>query len=257
MWNWEKISKFFWTKQTYKQVFGIDYSSFRLFDGTHLCWLGIAAALCLLIFGIYKRLKPSQKRKMLVILVGIMLFDELLKYVFTGLTGQFEVHFLPFHLCSINIFVCLWYVIRPNRVAANILYCVCLPAAIVALVMPSWTTLPMWNLMALHSESIHILLAVFPLLLFADGFRPNIRTLPGVSLFLFCASIPAMILNKLFDTNFMFLNGTDGNPVLELSAAVFGEKLYVIGLLILLMFVVGLMYLPWLLSKKQHSNTLK
>ncbi len=250
MFHWENISTFFWTIETYKSVYGSDYHSFYYFDKTHLTWLAIFVVLAVFCVLLFKKSSAVGKRKILIVLTILALADELLKYVFTGLTDQFLIQYLPFHLCSINIFVCTWYTIRPNKVAANILYCLCMPAALIALMMPTWTPGPMANLMVIHSESIHMLLFIYPLLLFFDGFRPDFRTLPKVSLFLILACIPAVILNTAFGTNFFFLNGSSGNPVLALLIESFGEKLYVLAMLALLILVWIIMYIPWILLAK-------
>ncbi len=108
--------------------------------------------------------------------------------------------------------------------------------------------------MAIHSETAHMLLVVFPLLILADGFRPDIRQLHMVCLFLLAACVPAVALNETCNTNFMFLNRTGGNPLLELFAALFGKQLYVIGVGILLVIVMALMYLPWMIKRKPKVN---
>ncbi len=252
MWNWQEISRFFWTPANYKSVTGVN--QFEYFDSTHLTWLAIFAAVLVFCVVLFRRLAPAGRTRMFQILTIILVLDELLKYTLTGLTGQFQVQFLPFHLCSINLFVCLWYTLRPNEVAANILYCLSMPAALISLIMPAWTGAPMWNLMEWHSESVHMLLFIFPLLLLIDGFRPRVQVLPKVALFLLVACIPGIILNHFFDTNFMFLNHTDNNPLLELFAGWFGDSLYVIGLPFTLAAVWALMYLPWILQSRRRPR---
>ncbi len=236
-------------------MYGQDYHYFNLFDSTHLCWLAIFALALVASVLVFKRLNQLGRRHFILLLTILMLLDELLKYVVTGLTGQFQVQYLPFHLCSVNIFVCLWYTIRPNRVAANILYCLCIPGALIALLMPTWTAQPMWNIMAIHSESIHMMLCIYPLLLFVDGFRPDYKALPRVTLFLVVACIPAVLLNTIFGTNFMFLNGTSGNALLQIFVDILGERLYVLGILALLLLIWALMYLPWILLGKRKAKT--
>ncbi len=251
--SWENISKFFWTAQTYKAVYGDDYRSFSLFDTTHLAWLAIFVVLTIFCVVFYRKCSEVGRRRFLIVLTIIAIADELLKYTFTGLTGQFNPQFLPFHLCSINIFICTWYTFKPNKVAANILYSLCMPAALIALIMPSWTVLPMASLMEIHSESIHMLLFIYPLLLFFDGFRPDFRVLPKVFVFLIIACIPATLLNYIYGTNFFFLNGADGNPLLEFFVTLLGEKLYVIGVFGVLLVVWALMYLPWILVERRKK----
>ena len=108
--------------------------------------------------------------------------------------------------------------------------------------------------MSLHSNSIHVLLEMYPLLLLSGGFRPNAKRLPKVFLILLCECVPIFFINKLLGTNFFFLNGTAGNPVLKLLAEIFGKDLYFLGMPFLLVVVWAVMYLPWHLIEKKKQN---
>ena len=55
MWEWEEISEFFWTKTTYRQVYGEDFSSFRLLDITHISLLLAAAVIIVSVILFFKR----------------------------------------------------------------------------------------------------------------------------------------------------------------------------------------------------------
>ena len=76
-----------------------------------------------------------------------------------------------------------------------------------------------------------------------------------MALFLLGVCVPAVALNTIFDTNFLFLNGTVGNPVLELCKDVFGD-VYQIGLVVLLVIVWFLMYLPWEIARVAKAKKL-
>ena len=241
------MSEFWWTASTFLEVYGRSVTRFKIFSWQHLLWLALSAVLIGGSLAVFRRLGEKGRRRMLIAVTVLLLCDELLKYSFTALTSQFEVQFLPFHLCSVNIFTALANTLSPTRIAKNILYALCLPGALIALTVPSWTALPQWNMMFLHSESVHMLLVLYPCMLLASGFRPDYRTLPWVALFLAGVSVPAVLLNAIYDTNFLFLNGTIGNPVLELCRAVFGD-VYQIGLVILLMLVWLVLYAPWSLK---------
>ncbi len=253
------MSEFWWTALTFVKRYGSGITRFGIFSFDHIMWLMAAVAFVTISVLIFRHLGEKGRRRMFVAVTVLLVCDELLKYIFTALTNQFEVQLLPFHLCSVNLFVAVFNTIKPNRITKNILYALCLPGAIIALLVPSWTTLPQWNLMFLHSETVHMLLVLYPCMLLASGFRPDYKALLWVAAFLVGVSIPAIALNVIFDTNFLFLNGTVGNPVLELCRAVFGD-VYQIGLVILLVIIWFLMYFPWELRKiikrsKQRKTT--
>ena len=87
MWEWEEISEFFWTKTTYRQVYGEDFSSFRLFDITHISLLLAAAVILVSVVLIYRRSGGKVRKKITAALTALLLFDEALKYIYTLLTG--------------------------------------------------------------------------------------------------------------------------------------------------------------------------
>ncbi len=243
----------FWlTKGSYKKLYPdeINYAHFSL---EHFLLLGIFA---LIIAGgilLFKKLDESGRRRFFIVLAVLMILDELWKHIGCLATGQWNPDYLPLHLCSINLFVCSWYAIKPNKIAAEVLYATCLPGAIIALLMPTWNVLPHWNFMSLHSTSVHIMLVLFPLALLFGGLRPDIKNLPKVTAVLLCEVVPVYFFNKIADTNFFFLNGTENNPLLKLLAGIFGEELYIIGLVILLAVVWAAMYLPWYFIDKKKT----
>lgn len=228
-------------------------NGFSLFSATHLCWLA-AAAILFFLAGRWYRGADETARRRLRILIGILLIcDELAKDLSTLATGRFEWAFLPFHLCSINIFVILAHIVRPDDVKSEFLYALCLPGALAALLFPSWSSLPAWNLMCIHSFSAHILLALYPILLLCGGYRPHFSRLkPAIfpSLAIVCV---IFVLNKKLGTNFMFLNnGGSGNP-LAWAESILGNPGYLLALPVLIALVWAVMYLPLEAARRKRA----
>lgn len=99
----------FWlTTQSVKNLYGENYTSFKLFSLTHLFWLTAALVLTVLIFKYYSRLNHNTRRKILITVTALLIIDELFKDIPCLLTNQFEWGHLPFHLCSVNIFTALF-----------------------------------------------------------------------------------------------------------------------------------------------------
>ncbi len=243
----------FWlTKGSFKDLYPNEVN-YEYFSPEHLLLLVIYAAIFVAGMFCYKKLDEKERLKFLKILAIAMIIDELWKHIGCLATGQWNAEYLPLHLCSINLFVCTFHAFKQSKIAAEVLYATCLPGAIIALLMPTWNALPYWNFMTLHSVSVHILLGLYPLALLAGGFRPNFRNLPKVAAVLVCECVPIYFFNKIMDTNFFFLNGTENNPLLEFLASIFGENLYIIGLVILLAIVWALMYLPWYLIERKTT----
>ena len=244
---------FWYTKSTMDKL-DPDYIRFEHFSPIHLAVTAFFVAIIVAACVYYHKLDEKGRQKFLYVMAALLLIDELVKHAASLATGQWEWEFIPLHLCSINIFVCVWHSIKRDDLSAEILYALCVPGALLALLMPTWTNLPFWNVMSLHSNSIHVLLEMYPLLLLSGGFRPNAKRLPKVFLILLCECVPIFFINKLLGTNFFFLNGTAGNPVLKLLAEIFGKDLYFLGMPFLLVVVWAVMYLPWHLIEKKKQN---
>lgn len=231
---------------------------FGLFEAGHLIWLAAIAAVVAATAVRYRRATEAGRCKMRRVVCGLMLADECLKIAVLSAIGWYRPAYLPLHLCSINIFVTLWYTIRPNGVAGEILYALSLPGAIVALLSPTWTELPFINLMSFHSFSIHGLLILYPMMLLASGeVRPRLKRLwiplafvGGLSPFLYW-------FNSTFGTNFMFLNGTSDNIILETLESITGSTFYIPGLVILVLTVWFFIYLPWEIKDRRKREKLQ
>ena len=219
---------------------------FSLFSLGHLIWLGCIAVLIAWVCGRYRRCDENGRQKMRRGVSALLIADELLKITVLSAIGYYDASYLPLHLCSINIFVCLWYTLRPNKMAAEVLYALSIPGALVALLSPTWVELPFINLMSFHSFSVHGLLILYPMMLLTSGeHRPSIRRFRMPLTFMLVLSPILYVFNTIFDTNFMFLNGTADNIVLETIESIVTPRFYILGLVALVMVVWLLMYLPW------------
>lgn len=249
------MSVFWYTTGTMRKL-NPDYYAFEHFGPSHLSVLALCAVIIVIAARFYKKLDEKARQKILYVMAALLIADELFKQISTIVTGQWEYEFLPLHLCSINIFVCVINAFTRDKLTSEICYSLCAPGAALALLMPTWTRLPLWNGMSLHSNTVHLLLLMYPILLLAGGFKPDFKRLPKVMLVGICECVPIYFLNKVLDTNFFFLNGAENNPLLELLVSIFGENLYIIGFFPILAVLWFLMYYPWYLSEKKSINTI-
>ena len=163
--------------------------------------------------------------------------------------GNYLPDYLPLHLCSINIFLIAYHAWKPNDTIGSFLYTVCIPGAIAALLFPTWTELPVWNFMHLHSTTIHILLTMYPMVLAVNGqLKIEVKRIPKCLLLLAGLAVVALIANLIFDTNFMFLMKAEpGNP-LYVFQQMWGSHL--LGFPVLITAVLAVMYCPVALYRK-------
>lgn len=226
---------------------------FPLFGARHLLSLGVFAAFTEVCCCFYTRADEAQRGRIRKVFAVLLLADELFKHAGLLAGGNFEWTYLPLHLCSINIFLITLHAWRPRKVLGDFLYFVCIPAAIAALLFPTWTELPVMNFMYLHSTSVHILLACYPIMLFYAGdIRPELRELWRCIALLLGMAVPIVGVNLLLDTNFMFLMfAPEGNP-LYWFAQHCGSHL--IGFPVLIAAVCGVMSLPVLYRRRRETR---
>ena len=221
---------------------------FPLFGTVHLIWLALCLAFIVASSIIYQNLRSTQRDKMRILFAALLIADELFKYAILIVGDRWLPEYLPFHLCSVNIFVIALHCVRPTRLTDNFLYTVCIPGALSALLFPNWAVLPFPNLMHIHSFTIHALLIAYPVMLTAAGeIRPSARYVPKCVLLMVALGIPGVICNLFLDTNFMFLMYADpGNP-LYIFEQMWGNHL--LGLPVLMAAVVVIMHGPRILFK--------
>lgn len=226
---------------------------FSRFSAGHLLWLAAIAAVIAICCRRYRTLDAPGQHRFRAAVAALLLADELMKVVVLVATGQYTCEYLPLHLCSINIFTSLWYTLRPNRAAGSILYYLSLPGAAIALLSPTWVSLPFLNLMNIHSFSVHGLLMLYPLLLLTSGqLRPGPRELRAPTCFMLCAAPVLYCLNTSLGTNFMFLNGDEDNPILKAIDAAIGTRYHILGMAAIMVVVWTAMTLPWMARQRQR-----
>ena len=225
---------------------------FAHFGPCHLIWL---AVFFLFVVGsslFYRKLNESGRRTMRLVLACAILADELLKMTVLLLGGNYLARYLPLHLCSVNIFLIAWHAAKPNQMLDNFLYTVCMPGALFPLLTPTWHTLPPTSLMHIHSFTVHILLATYPIVLLVGGdIRPNLRQLPKSLGLLAVLTFAAYGANLLFDTNFMFLmEAPEGTPLVWFEQ-MFGSHL--VGFPVIISILLLVLYAPFLFGKRKPN----
>lgn len=226
---------------------------FTMYDACHLSWLAafviFTVAACL----IYKKSSAQKRHQIRILFVILLWIDEIIKTLGLMAIDAYLPKYLPFQLCSINIFVITLHALKQNKICGIYLYTVCIPAALCALLFPIWTALPVANYMHLHSFTIHILLAAYPIMLtFAGDIRPETKAIPHCLALLAAIAVPVYGINLLLDTNFMFLMHPDvGNP-LSWFETNWGNHRY--GFPVMISGILLVMYLPVYILEKRRKT---
>lgn len=226
--------------------YGVNYQCYPLYGRIHLTELALSLIFILSAALWYRHSGPKQRQRILVGVTVLLLLDEAALLLGMALTGQWNWSYLPLHLCSINVFVCLYNTLFDQNWCKEELYALCIPSAALALLCPSWLDVPSWwTLINLHSVSIHALLVLYPVLLVVGGYRPSPRRVPQVLAFLFGTALPIYFLNKSLYTNFYFLNNPTANVITCAFTRFLGEQYYILGFLPAIAAALAVMYLPW------------
>ena len=227
---------------------------FQAFGLTHILWLLAGLLLCVAACIFYNKLSTNKQRLMLRILGAYIFLQEMTKNLVLILLGEFSWGHLPFHLCGINILLITFDIIKQTKVVRSFLYYFAIPGAMLALLFPNWTDMPVWNFFHIHSFTIHILLVLYPLLLVTTNqVSTDLKSALRGTALLVAIAIPVYFLNLLWDTNFMFLMQPDSVNPLEMFEKLLGSHLW--GFPILLPVVIFVMYVPTRIFKNRKSSS--
>lgn len=197
-----------------------------------------------------RRLKLE--RAMAVAMVGM----ELVKDFILGLIGAFDVGYLPLHLCSIAMFICLYWAWHPHSDGAGqLLWSLCFSGGLAALLFPDWTDMPLVHFQSVHSFVYHAMLVQFSLLAVISGqARPSLKSAWKAGVFLVVVAVPVYGFDRAFGTNYMFLlRPVPGTP-LELCARLPGQWGYLLGYGLLVAAVLVVLNLPFSLARRRHRS---
>lgn len=218
---------------------------FSLYDKYHINWLFVIM-LFIIITSVRYKLMSIYKRQKFRLKFGVaILSTEVYYQTILIVTKQFNINYLPLHLCGLAIFISFFDAIHPDNIAREILYCLCMPGAFMALLFPNWSIYPLFNFASINSFILHGLLITYPIMLIYSGeFTPDYKRLPKCILFLILLIIPMYIFNKVYNTNFLFLNTPSEGSPLVIFENWFGNPGYIFGMFIMLIICFFILYLP-------------
>ena len=243
--------EYFWKQQDDIPA-GMGYP---LFGKTHI--ISTCVTLILVAFFVFVIQKQSKKtRGVIMKLIPLfMVFLEVIKDLFLVSAGRFGVGYLPFHVCSIGIFVFLLREFLPWKKAKEIFgeisFVLIFSFALVALIFPDWTVFyPVLNFINLHSFLWHGLLVLYPLLLLKNGTVPSVKHIYYVILFLCIVVPPIYLFDKHFGCNYFFVNWPEKDTPLDWLAGFMGNPGYLAGYAVMAVFVMLFMYFVLYLCRR-------
>ena len=219
---------------------------FSLYGPYHIGWLIIICLTVILVSKHFKSLDSAGRQSLQRKIAWFILLFEIFKDLFLISRNEFTVEYLPLALCGLAIFAIFYHAYTNSLLVGEMLYNLFLPGAIAGCIFCNWTHRPIFGFMSTFSFVFHMFLIVYCIMvLYAGIVKPNRKRIPVSIVFLaVCGSI-IYPLNKLWDTNFMFLNvPSPGSPLVPLEN-IFGNPGYIFGLACIILVLWIVMYLPW------------
>ncbi len=254
--------QYFWETVESLKAAKIKNVGFEHFDSTHMIWLTLCLIVCFVLSVLYRSTDAKKRKTLRITVAVIILVAEIIKIVGLIATGSFTVKYLPLHLCSINIFIIAIHAFKPTKTLDNFLYLLGIPGAFLAMLIPTWTELPLANFMHIFSFGVHIFLLAYPIMVTVGGdIKPELRHVPKVLILLLVFAVAAWSVNKspagqAIRPNFMFLQSASDIAPLLFFKKRFGTHL--LAFPVILAGVILLFYAPptiWQYIKKHKNKT--
>ena len=239
------MGKYFW-KQQFDLPKGAGYAPF---GPEHVATLLVIAVLITGCTILLIRAGRGRQERFIRWFPWTMAGMEAFKDLYLVRIGRFSTGYLPLHLCSLGVFVFLFYSrsrsARWRAFWSEIAVCLILPGSAAALLFPDWAHLyPVWNFMNLYGYAWHGLLVLYPVLCLKQGLPSlSIRHIHYELIFLLVTAVPVCAFDRVFDCNYMFVNWPPAGTPLELIARLTGEQWYLAGYGLFSVCVIALIYL--------------
>jgi hypothetical integral membrane protein (TIGR02206 family) len=158
--------------------------------------------------------------------------------------------YIPLQLCDLAMFVCLLHAYFRTDFLGQVLYSLCMPGACLALLFPDWTAYPALNYESIFGFLVHGLIVAYAATQLSSGrIKPDIKKIWKPVVFLCVVVPPIYALNKLWDTNFFFVNWpSPGSPLMLLWDMGGGTAGYLLIYAAVAFAAMAVMYLPFVLK---------
>lgn len=235
-----------------------DGVGFSLFGIWHLLWLLLTGVFCMIYMKIYVK-SSGKKRRVLEYCVGFSLVLWIvIRAAYIGVIGEVFLYELPFHLCSMAGILCAIHCVTQWKWLGQVLYAICLPGTILALLFPNWNFYPVIHFITLESFLFHIGIVMYvACLLYSHKIVPSLRKLWQVVVFLAAVMIPIYLFDKHYHVNYMFVNWPSAGSPLEWMEHWLGNPGYLACYAVLILLCIFFMVWGYELytRKKERKST--
>ena len=219
-----------------------DGAGFGQFSAYHICWLAVIIIISVAI-GIYFVNLNEQRKDMILKIIGISLvFLIMLRIIVLSFGHHMSVYELPLHLCSLAGFLCFLHAFCKWDFLGQIIYSLCFPGTVFAIIFPDWSYYPALNFITFQGFLFHGGIVVYTILgLLGKRINPSVYKMWKAIAYLVIIVPIIYIFDRVNDVNYMFVLRPSPDSPLEWIYKVFGKLWYLPGYALLVMIVVTLM----------------
>ena len=243
----------FFTYETTLQR-GIGFGMFRV---GHFIWLAVIFAGIYLVMRWYCRADKRTQRKIEIVTAASMSVWIVIRVIYIAVLHENFLYELPLHLCSMAGILCAIHCVTHWEWLGQVLYSLCLPGAILALLFPNWNFYPAIHFLTMEAFLFHMGIVLYVcMMLQSHGIVPDIRKLWKVIVFMIVVVVPIYFFDKRFNVNYMFVNRPSAGSPLVWLAGWMGDPGYLVGYAILMILCVVLMDLGYLCHVRMRADTI-
>lgn len=219
-----------------------DNCGFELYGIVHMIWL-LIIIIAVFAFVMSKR---YIKEKLLCFQGNFLLFLIIIRLIVVTLIGHMSVYELPFHLCSIAGILCFIHSRYKIWWLGQIIYTLCLPGTVAALIFPNWTEYPAMNFITIQAFLFHGGIVLYiAVSLNTKNIVPDFKGIIYSAVFLVFITVPIYLFDRCFNVNYLFVLRPSAGSPLEWMENCMGNPGYLIGyalLVVLVMFIMNFFY---------------
>ncbi len=243
----------FFTYETTLQR-GIGFGMFRV---GHFIWLAVIFAGIYLVMRWYRRADKRTQRKIEIVTAASMSVWIVIRVIYIAVLHENFLYELPLHLCSMAGILCAIHCVTHWEWLGQVLYSLCLPGAVLALLFPNWNFYPAIHFLTMEAFLFHMGIVLYVcMMLQSHGIVPDIRKLWKVIVFMVVVVVPIYFFDKRFNVNYMFVNRPSAGSPLVWLAGWMGDPGYLVGYAILMILCVVLMDLGYLCHVRMRADTI-
>lgn len=218
--------KYFFTYET-KLPQGIGFGMFHLW---HFLWLAVVFIGTFFLLRKYRQASGKRKKSMEYVMAFSLVGLMILRALYIAVIGENFLYELPLHLCSMAGILCALHCVFRWKWLGQVLYTLCLPGTILALLFPDWSFYPAIHFISVEAFLFHMGIVVYVIFqLSSKGIVPEFRKIWQVLLFLGIVVPPVCVFDRTFHVNYMFVNWPSPGSPLEWLAGFMGNPGYLVG----------------------------